>query len=57
MAFLCPFERSMDVILTQHGRKKLSEGKLIVKYYKFSDPEVDYVPKMYYSGTAPVSTE
>lgn len=53
--FLDPKERIMDVILTQHGRKLLSQGKLIVKYYRFFDDEIDYVPPTYYSGTNPVT--
>lgn len=32
----------MEIILTQHGRKLLNKGKLIVKHYKFFDDEVDY---------------
>lgn len=32
----------MEIILTQHGRKLLNKGKLIAKYYKFFDDEVDY---------------
>lgn len=42
MAFLDPKERAVDIILTQYGRKKLSEGKLIVKFYKFFDDDCDY---------------
>lgn len=42
MAFLDPKERVLDVILTQHGRKLLSKGELKIKYYSFSDDEVDY---------------
>jgi hypothetical protein len=50
MAFLDPKERVMDIILTQHGRKKLAEGKLQVKYYRFFDDEIDYTP-IVYSGS------
>lgn len=42
MAFLDPKERVMDIILTQYGRKKLSQGKLEIKFYRFFDDEVDY---------------
>ena len=56
MSFLDNKERVMEIQLTEHGRKLLSQGKLIVKYYRFLDDEVDYVPKNYYSGSTPVST-
>lgn len=42
MGFIDSKERVLEISLTQHGRKKLSEGKLSVKYYSFSDDEVDY---------------
>lgn len=42
MSFLCPKERLVDFILTQHGRKLLTQGKLKVKYWRAFDDEVDY---------------
>lgn len=42
MSFLDPKERILDITLTEEGRKKLSQGKLQVKYYRFFDDEVDY---------------
>jgi hypothetical protein len=42
MAFIDPKEKTMEVILTQHGRHLLSKGRLIVKYYAFHDDEIDY---------------
>lgn len=42
MGFLDPKERVLDIILTQQGKKLLSQGKLIIKYYSFTDTEVDY---------------
>lgn len=42
MSFLDPKERIMDIILTQEGRRLLSQGNLQVKYYRFFDDEVDY---------------
>jgi hypothetical protein len=44
-------ENVMEILLTQHGRKLLSEGKLIAKYYRFFDDEVNYKISEYYSGT------
>jgi hypothetical protein len=43
MAFLDPKEQMLKLILTDYGRRKLSEGKLKVKYYSFFDDEVDYL--------------
>lgn len=42
MALLDPKEDLFKIILTQYGRKKLSEGDLKVEYYAFVDDEVDY---------------
>lgn len=42
MAFLDPKEEMLKLILTDYGKKKLSEGKLKIKYYSFFDDEVDY---------------
>jgi hypothetical protein len=50
--FLDTKENVMEIILTEYGRKKLAEGKLIVKYYRFFDDEVDYkVPETYSSAS------
>ena len=35
MAFLDPKEHLLKIILTQHGRKKLSEGSLKIAFYTF----------------------
>lgn len=43
MAFIDPKEELLNIILTQHGRKKLAEGDLKIKYYAFFDDEVDYL--------------
>lgn len=51
MAFVDNKERVMEIILTQHGRKLLNKGKLIAKYYKFFDDEVDYQVPVYHSGS------
>ena len=42
MSFLDPKEDLVKIILTQYGRKKLSEGNLQIKYYAFVDDEIDY---------------
>lgn len=42
MAFLNPKEELVKLILTEKGKKKLSEGKFVVKYYAFFDDEIDY---------------
>ena len=42
---LDPKERVLDFCLTQYGRKLLGQGKLVAKYYRFGDEEVDYVPQ------------
>lgn len=42
MSFLDPKERVMEIILTQHGRKKLAQGKFKPVYFAFSDDEIDY---------------
>lgn len=42
MGFLDKKERVMDIILTQHGRKKLAKGEFRPKYFAFTDDEVDY---------------
>lgn len=42
MSFLDSKERIMDILLTQEGRKRLSQGNLQIKYYRFFDDEVDY---------------
>lgn len=42
MAFLNSKEELIKLLLTEHGRKKLSEGKFVVKYYAFFDDEIDY---------------
>lgn len=42
MAFIDAKERVMIITLTQLGRRKLSEGKLNIKYYTLNDDEVDY---------------
>jgi hypothetical protein len=44
-------ENVMEISLTQYGREKLSQGKLIVKYYRFFDDEVNYKISEYYSGS------
>lgn len=43
MAFLDPKEEILQIVLTQHGRKKLAKGEFSPKYFSFSDDEVDYV--------------
>lgn len=50
MAILDSKERILEIILTQYGRKKLSEGDLKVKYYSFFDDEVDYQVQSRVSG-------
>lgn len=42
MGILSPKEEMMQIALTDHGKKLLSQGKLIVKYYAFADDEIDY---------------
>jgi hypothetical protein len=42
MAFLNPKEQIMSITLTDEGRKKLSQGQLQMKFYRFFDDEVDY---------------
>lgn len=32
----------MDIVLTEHGRKLLGEGKFSPRFYRFGDEEVDY---------------
>lgn len=53
MAFLDPKEELLKLILTDYGRKKLSEGNLKIKYYSFFDDEVDY-GTLYASGSSNV---
>lgn len=52
MGLLDNKENVMEITLTQHGRKLLSQGKLIVKYYRFFDDEIDYQVPLYYSGSS-----
>lgn len=54
MSFLDPKENVMAIILTQYGRKKLAEGNLKVKYFAFSDDEINYQTSFssYISGVA-----
>lgn len=40
--FLDPRERSLEIILTDHGRKLLSQGKFRPIYFSLADDEVDY---------------
>lgn len=42
MSFLDKKERVLEIVLTQHGRKKLAKGEFNPKYFAFSDDEVDY---------------
>lgn len=42
MSFLDKKERVLDIILTQHGRKRLAKGEFQPKYFAFSDDEIDY---------------
>lgn len=42
MGFLDTKEDLLKIILTQHGRKRLSEGNLRVAHYAFLDDEIDY---------------
>ncbi len=42
MGFLDPKEHLLKIILTQHGRKKLSEGNLKIVFYTLIDDEIDY---------------
>jgi len=42
MGLLDKKEHILNLILTQHGRKRLSEGNLNVSYYAFLDDEIDY---------------
>lgn len=42
MSFLDPKEITIDIVLTQHGRKMLAKGKFEPKYFAFSDDEIDY---------------
>lgn len=51
MAFIDNKENVMEIVLTEHGRKLLSQGKLAVKFYRFFDDEIDYQVPMYYSGS------
>jgi hypothetical protein len=54
MGFLDPKENVMSIILTQYGRKKLAEGNLRVKYFAFSDDDINYQTpfSVYLSGVA-----
>lgn len=47
----------MDIILTQYGRKKLSQGDLQIKYYRFFDDEVNYQTQASELFTASVVAE
>lgn len=52
MAILDPKEDLLKIILTQHGRKRLSEGNLKVTYFAFLDDEIDYeVSSGYVTGS------
>ena len=42
MGFLDTKEDLLKIILTQHGRKKLSEGSLKIEFYALLDDEIDY---------------
>ena len=53
--FLDKNTRVMDVILTQEGKKLLSQGKLHFVYYSFFDDEVDYDPILMDSGSMSMS--
>ena len=57
MAFMDPKETQMEIILTERGRALLSQGKLIVKYYRFMDDDVDYQPRYYVSGSTPIEID
>lgn len=50
MAFLDTKEEMLKLILTEYGKRKLSEGKLNIKFYSFFDDEVDY-QTLYSSGS------
>ena len=54
MAFLNSKEELLKIILTNHGKDQLSKGKFSVKYYSFSDDEVDYQPDLSLTASAPV---
>ena len=51
MGFLDTKERIMEFILTQKGKEYLSEGKFNIKFYAFSDDEIDYQVKSGFSGS------
>lgn len=51
MGFLDSKEEMMQIILTDHGRSLLSKGKFNIRYYSFSDDEVDYQPLYDASGS------
>lgn len=46
MAFIDPKEETLNITLTEHGKKALVNGKFKPAYYAFSDDEVDYENKL-----------
>jgi hypothetical protein len=42
MGFLDNKEEILNIILTEHGKNLLDEGKFVPVFYAFFDDEVDY---------------
>lgn len=51
MGFVDNKDKILEIILTDYGRKLLSKGELVIKYYSFGDDEIDYEVLSGYSGS------